>query len=429
MNMTRLSLIAAATLGLLTTSCASRKAAQVTPTDDVATRQNPSADFDRAFGVDPQDAPITRFAAANNDFAFHLFNDVRGFDSKVVSPLSVSYLMAMLANGADGTTRTQIMKAIACSGLTVEQLNGACHALMTPDPDADPDSLETVSIANYIALNKGYELRPAFASTIRTDYDGEVDAFDFRSADALGRINGWCSRHTGGMIPKFLDRIEPSLMSYVLNAVYFNGTWANKFMPAQTKLEAFRGYTRDRKMVQMMHQEEKFDIYEGKDYSAISLPYGAYNHTMTILLPAEGKSIDQMMAKLTPAVLAKLPSQMERCIVDLKLPRFSTETEQPLNEAIARLGAPLMFQSDAANFSLLADGNFYVSQMKQKAKIEVTEEGTRAAAITGAWVATTALAPEPRHTAFHADRPFAYVITERRTGAILFMGQFTGSGM
>ena len=117
---------------------------------------------------------------------------------------------------------------------------------------------------------------------------------------------------------------------------------------------------------------------------------------------------------------------VEECEVDLKLPKFTTEMELPLNDIISQLGAPSIFNPSKADFSRFAKGDFFVSQMLQKAKIEVTETGTKAAAVTGA-IMLTALAPrEERHVVFHADRPFVYTITDRQTGTILFMGQFTG---
>ena len=419
---------AMAVLAAFAPSCASRKATTGQNADDgVVVRQPDLKQTDRAFGVDAEDTPLLRVAKANNEMAFRLFSQMKGFDSKVMSPMSITYLMGMLANGADGQTRSEIIEALQCSGLSTEQINHACQALMQ---QAAEDSTDVMNVANYVAVNHTFSLRPTFVNTLRQHYGAEVEALDFKQSSTLQRINGWCSQHTDGMIPKFLDEVDGSAVSYVLNAIYFNGTWADKFTKMSTRKEAFRGYTRDRKMADMMHQESKFDYFSNDTYAAVTLPYSSYNYGMTVLLPNEGKSIDEMMQQLTPEeVTEKMPQQMERCMVDLKLPRFTTATDISLNELVMKLGAKRMFSPSKADFSQLADGPFCVAKMLQKAKIEVSEEGTRAAAVTGAMVATTSLQPQPRRVAFHANRPFVYLITDLRTGAILFMGQFTGDGL
>ena len=135
-----------------------------------------------------------------------------------------------------------------------------------------------------------------------------------------------------------------------------------------------------------------------------------------------------MAQSLTAEAFEKLNRNMEQCETDLKLPRFSISTETQLNKPISELGAPLIFQSGKADFSKMSDTPMFISAMIQKAKIEVSEEGTKAAAVT-AGIMTMAALPdrEPRHVAFHADHPFIYIITERNTGAIFFIGQYTGT--
>ena len=147
---------------------------------------------------------------------------------------------------------------------------------------------------------------------------------------------------------------------------------------------------------------------------------------MTVLLPNEGVSIDDMMKQLTTAELAKLQQQMDKCIVDLKLPRFSTTTDVRLNAPLSTLGAKTMFTGNA-DFSRMADAGLFVSAMLQKAKIEVSEEGTKAAAVTAAVMTMSAMHEQPRHVKFYAKRPFVYMITENTTNAILFIGQYTGA--
>ena len=360
----------------------------------------------------------------NNTFALSLFNSIDAIGSMVVSPLSVTYLMSILANGADGQTRSEILKTIGWEGKTTDDINAVCRMIMDKAVQSDPSTV--VNMANYVAVNKGYTPREEFASIVRDCYKAEVESLDFASKDAVEHINAWCNRQTEGMIPQIVQEMEANAVAYLMNAIYFNGTWTEKFDKKNTKEERFQGYTRDIKRVKMMHQEEEFMYMDNETYSAVKLPYGNRSYNMTVLLPNEGKSIAEMMGTLDTKGLTGIGKSMDKCIVDLKLPRFSTEMELPLNDIIGKLGAPSMFKPGVADFRNFASGNIFISKMLQKAKIEVSEEGTKASAVTAAMMVGASLVQhEPRRVEFHANRPFVYMITDEN-GAILFLGQYTG---
>ncbi len=360
----------------------------------------------------------------NNTFALSLFNSIDALGSTVVSPLSVTCLMSILANGADGQTRSEILKTIGWEGKTTDGINAVCRMIMDKAAQSDPSTV--VNMANYVAVNKGYTPREEFASTVMDCYKAEVESLDFASKDAVKHINAWCNRQTEGMIPQMVQEMEANAVAYLMNAIYFNGTWTEKFDKKNTKEERFQGYTRDIKLVKMMHQEEEFMYMDNETYSAVKLPYGNRSYNMTVLLPNEGKSVAEMMGTLDARGLTGIGKSMDKCIVDLKLPRFSTEMELPLNDIIGKLGAPSMFKPGVADFRNFASGNIFISKMLQKAKIEVSEEGTKAAAVTAAMMVGASLVQhEPRRVEFHANRPFVYMITDEN-GAILFLGQYTG---
>ena len=361
----------------------------------------------------------------NNAFALRLFNKVTDMESKVISPMSVSYLMGMLANGADGITQQEILKAIGCEGVSVSDLNELYKAMLLTANKQDKQT--TVNIANYIAVNKNFQLNKDFCQKVSDSYLAGIESLDFTSSKSTDRINGWCKEKTNGMIPRIIDQVSADAVSYLMNASYFKGTWQNKFNAKDTKLENFRGYTRDIQKVEMMHQVKKLFYAENKDFKAVDLPYGNGSYRMLVLLPNEGKNIQEMMKGLDEEKLNQISQNMENCMVNLKLPKFTLEKELPLNAIISDLGAPSMFEAGKANFSHFADGNFFVSKMLQKAKIEVNEQGTKAAAVTAA-VMLTAMAPEEtRNVEFIADRPFVYMIQDSQSGGILFMGQYCGT--
>lgn len=361
-----------------------------------------------------------------NQFALDLFRTQAGMDSKVISPVSVSFLMGMLANGADGDTKEEILATIAGDkNISIDELNDTYAAILRTA--ANGDKLTTVNIANYIAVNKHFKLKNAYTDAVSNKYAANVENLDFSSPKTLKHINQWCSDKTDRMIPSIVDHLNPSDIAVLMNAIYFNGTWTDPFSKKYTRQENFQGYTRDIKKVDVMHQNHKFNYADNSQYSAVELPYGNGQYSMTVLLPNEGVSIDEMMKQLTTAELAKLQQQMEKCIVDLKLPRFSTTTDVRLNAPLSTLGSKTMFSGNA-DFSRMADAGLFVSAMLQKAKIEVSEEGTKAAAVTAAVMTMSALPHEqPRHVKFYAKRPFVYMITENNTNAILFIGQYTGT--
>ena len=419
--------VAFVTASMILCSCGSSKSAQTENKQPVDTSIVTSSDdentIDAGFGIlSDSEREIVK---KNNTFALNLNRQLSGMESKVVSPMSITYLMGMLANGANGNTQQEILKAIGCEGLNVLELNALYHGLMQSAGRLDKKTI--VNIANYVAVNKQIHLNSAFGKTVSDTYQARVESLDFSSSKSTSKINDWCKAHTDGMIPKIIDQIDPSAISYIMNAIYFNGTWQEKFDAKNTKQENFRGYTRDIQKVSMMHQVEKFYYTENNTFKAVDLPYGNGIYRMTVLLPNEGKSIDDMMKGMTVDKLEEINSQMEKCMVNLKLPKFTTEMELPLNSIISNLGAPSIFLPGKANFNHFANGNFFVSKMLQKAKIEVNEQGTKAAAVTAAIMLTSMAPMEMRNVEFHADHPFVYLITDTNSGAILFMGQFTGN--
>lgn len=370
--------------------------------------------------TDAQDSII----AKNNTFAVKLFEKTAKMQSTVISPVSVSYLMAMLANGANGQTKADIMKALQLEEKDLDEMNALYKMMIQRCGNTGKGT--TLNIANYFAMNKEVNLEDAYANKMKNIYNAGIESLDFTSSKTTAHINNWCKKNTNGMIPSIIDKVDANASAYIMNAIFFNGTWADKFSKSQTKNENFRGYTRDITMVPMMHKSDKL-LYWGNDmYTAVRIPYSNSSYTMTVMLPNEGVSIDEILKTMENADLTAWRQDAEQCIVDLKLPRFTTEADVTLNNGISELGAANIFNSNA-DFTNIAKTNMFVSEMFQKAKIEVSEEGTKAAAVTAAIMTMSALpTEEPKHVTFHANRPFVYMITEANTNAIFFMGQYTG---
>jgi serpin B len=213
------------------------------------------------------------------------------------------------------------------------------------------------------------------------------------------------------------DTFNPLAVSYLLNAIYFKGEWADPFDVANTKDETFGGGP----AVPMMHKENFAIPYAENDlYQTIMLPYGNGAYSMRIFLPREDKTIGDVLEGLNGS---NWQVSSYTCDVDLKLPRFETDKRIELEDVMSALGMPTAFSPALAEFPYFCNYPVYIGKMFQVAKIKLDEQGTEAAAVTVIGMETSGM---PKRVVFHANRPFLYVISEQSTGAIFFIGQYTG---
>ena len=361
----------------------------------------------------------------NNAFALRLFRKARTDESLLLSPLSITIDLGMLNNGADGITREEIDAVLGSKELGgADVINQFCRKLL--DESGTLDEKTRVAIANNIYVNTaaGYELLPAFVETAQNYYDATPESRDFGDGKTREVINKWGSDHTEGMIEEAIkeDEFNPQAVSYLLNALYFKGEWTHKFNAKETRRHVF---DEGRKEVQMMHQESDFSYAENKVYQSVILPYGNMAYQMTVFLPREGKTIDDVLNELETSKDATLGSvaHYNPCTVDLYLPSFETETDMHLEDIMKSLGMPNSFEG-GYGFNEFCNGNVFIGMMKQVAKIKLDEEGTEAAAVT--IIEMDKSMSGPSYATFIADRPFLYVISERSTDAIFFIGQYMG---
>lgn len=356
---------------------------------------------------------------SNNDFAFNLFREARIDTSCVLSPLSITYALGMLNNGADGQTLKEINQTLGFGEAGADAINTFCQKMLK---EANTLDLETKAlIANTIFVNEGlgYRLQDGFVDKANTYYDAEPQNRDFADGETMDVINQWANDHTEGMIPEVLneDTFKPVAVSYLLNALYFKGMWSSPFKKEMTTNESFGGG----KEVPMMHKMgQDFQYAENDLYQAIRLPYGNGAYEMTVFLPREDKTVGDVLDTLNGSnwQFDSWPTE-----VDLKLPRFETDTNQNLVKTMSDLGMPTAF-GEYADFPHFCNVPVYISNMFQVAKIKLDEEGTEAAAVTVIQIDATGMPSPPKP--FHANRPFLYIISEQSTGAIFFIGQYTG---
>ncbi len=384
-------------------------------------------------------AEQTVFANDNNGFTLNFFQSLNGKmknRSIVCSPLSITYVLSMVNDGATGTTEQELEQTLGFHKGGIQAVNDYCKNLIDNLPHVDEKV--QLNVANAIFVNDKYQLKKQFQQDMANYYDAKAEALDFSSPSTLDRINGWCDEKTRGMIPKILEQVDPRTVSYLLNAIYFKAEWASMFEKNETREEAFTtpdGETR----VPLMHQNVYMNYLRNDQYAAVSIPYGNGQWMMTVMLPEDGKTTDDVISSLAASgwstdFLKNPLREARRYAVDLKLPRFETafDTDDAggLIELLMGMGIRRAFDGNSAEIpNMCENGDLYISMMKQKAKIKVNEEGSEAAAVTIAglnFLSAVADTQEPPKATFHANRPFVYLIHEQSSGVILFVGKFMG---
>ena len=331
-----------------------------------------------------------------NDLGFNLFRKVGADESILLSPLGMTYALGLINNGAGGKTRTQINQVLGCDDKKAANINKFCRKMLTETPKLD--KLATIDISNEFTSHKNYKPKPAFKEVAKDSYD-----------------------------TKFMASESDQLKFTLVNTINFKGIWTDKFPKAYTQDEMFKGEDGKEQTVPMMNQTHQFFYTENDLCQTLCLPYSNGAYQMIVLLPKEGKTVKEVAQSLTADSWEKMYDQMRRVRVDVKLPRFESESEVNLTGIMSAL-MPNAFNMKKADFSNLFDLESCIEMIKQKGRIKVDETGTEA------WVATALQGriagldfTKPETIVFHATHPFLYFIREWSTSTIFFIGQYMGS--
>jgi serpin B len=362
---------------------------------------------------------------ADNAFGLEMFQKIRKTSNEeniMISPLSISVAFAMAYNGADKDTKTEMEKAMKLNGLTTEQINNSYKMLIAALQSLDKDVV--FEIANAIYYADGFSVKPDFLNINKTVYDAKVEKLNFGSPSAVKTINNWVAEKTHDKISKIIEQLNPLDRMVLLNAIYFNGIWTNKFDEKGTHLLNFTKTSGSNIEIPMMKKEEKLDYTANSLFSAIRMPYGKGQYNMVVMLPGEGKNSQDLINSLSATNWNNWMKGFEiKNPVVVTMPRFKFAFETKLNSVLTEMGMIKAFQPKIANFSKISDEDLYISSAVHKSYIDVNENGTEAAAVTSITFTTTSIGNEPPKTYFTVDKPFVFAITEKDTDAILFLGE------
>ena len=360
----------------------------------------------------------------DNAFGLEVFQKIRkesDEENLMISPLSISVALAMAYNGADGSTKTEMEQTLRLNGLTPEEINNSYKMLIEALQSIDKDVV--FEIANAIYSHQGFPVKQSFYDINKNYYDAEVNSLDFGNPSTIETINNWVADKTHDKIEKIIYDLSPDARMVLLNAIYFYGTWAKEFDENGTKMLNFRLDDGSYKEVAMMSKEDKLEYSKNDLFSAIKLPYGTGQYNMLVIRPEDGKSSQDIIDELETENWKNWNNNFELTEhVVVTMPRFKYAFEMQLNDVLKEMGMLKAFSSSEANFSKISEQFLYISSVIHKSYIDVNETGTEAAAVTAIVFETTSMPSDPK-TYFTVDKPFIYAITEKDTGAILFIGE------
>jgi serpin B len=365
-----------------------------------------------------------KLVTANTRLSFKLFTELlkkQPNENIFISPASIAIALDMVYNGASGKNQQAIAKTLELQGMTLQEINQANAALKVTL--SNPDPKVQISIANSLWAGEAQPFKPEFIEKIQHFYSAEVKNLNFGAPGASNIINDWVKQNTNGKIDKIVDEIGSDTVLVLLNAIYFKGNWKYPFPRQATQQRPFTLINGAQKQHPMMfRQVSNLQYYQNEMFQAISLPYGEGRLSMYIFLPFKGVSLKTFYESLNAENWQKWLNQFDSPDksdhsgeILIGLPRFKLEYSIELNDALKALGMEIAFR-EGADFSAMTPSPLQIDLVQHKTFVEVNEEGTEAAAVTG--VAMTRGIPDE----MIVDRPFFLVIRDNQTGTILFMG-------
>ncbi|HEX5268842.1 MAG TPA: serpin family protein [Gemmataceae bacterium] len=378
-----------------------------------------------------KNADVATVVKGNNQFAFDLYDQLRKKDGNLFfSPESISTALAMTYAGARGDTADEMAKALHFT-LPPDKLAPAFGALLKDLNGEVRKPGYRLAVANALWGQKGEGFKDDYLKVTKDDYGAGLRPLDFagNAEGARAEINAWVEKQTQNKIkdllpPGVIDRMTRLVLT---NAVYFKGDWQSPFKKDRTRDEVFDDGTDAKKRVPMMHQSARFKYLDAGDLQVLEMPYVGKDLSMVVLLPKKVAGLGDLENGLTADKLAGWLGKARGEEVVVSLPRFKTTSEFSLKATLEGLGMKKAFRVPGADFSgINGKEDLFLSAVVHKAYADVKEEGTEAAASTGAVLRP--LSVRPPAPEFRADHPFIFLIRDTRNGSVLFLGRVVDPG-
>lgn len=362
---------------------------------------------------------IKALARSNAEFALDVYHELAaaGDGNIILGPHSISSSLAMLYVGARGTTATEMAEVMHLTG-EQQDVSPAFNALDLALASRSDEGIVDLRTANQGFAAPGLPFVDSYLATLGRDFGAPMAELAFTDVErAREVINKWAEDRTNGRITDLFPpgELDASTILVLVNAISMDAAWKFLFDPAQTSNEPFNladGSTVD---VPTMHFDLYLPLVTSDDYAAVELPYGDGDLSMVVILPEDPATFDD---EVTPDRLQEIFDSITDQGIHLSLPKFSFKSHTPMDDILKGLGMTGIYGS--ADLSGMLEGSgFFLQTVQHEAFIEVDEEGTEAHAATGTGVAAS------HGPTITFDRPFFFVIRDRATGAILFLGRVT----
>ncbi len=354
------------------------------------------------------------------NFAWDMFRESSSNEGNLmISPPSVYFALAMAANGADGETKTEMMKALDAENIPMDDLNEGLNYWMN---SITKNRTAKFSIANSIWYKEGFKPSKDFLQANADYYSADIHSLDFSKKSAPNTINDWVKNVTNSKIDKIVEKINDDLVMYMINAIYFKGDWKYEFPANKTHKSTFNSPSGEIE-TDFMNKIGDMDYLEFNGATGVILPYLDERFAFVGLLPKEGDTPRDLMNNLTAMDLLNLIKNKDVKNIELSIPKFESSYEDSLLDELSAMGMKLPFDPNNADFSMMNESHakdLSISEVKHKTYIKVDEKGTEAAAVTSIGVGATSMPIELPRLTF--DRPFIYGIVDVTTGIPLFIG-------
>ncbi|NQT96429.1 MAG: serpin family protein [Candidatus Marinimicrobia bacterium] len=360
---------------------------------------------------------------SNQEFGINLLQAITVVDSTsnvFISPLSVSMALGMTLNGASGQTYIDMQNTLELASLSESDINQAYKSTMDLLMSIDPDVITL--IANSIWIREGFPVEDAFIDTNEFYFDACIAERDFADPATLEEINTWVADNTNGKITEILDQIPVEAVMYLINAIYFKAIWLFEFDKQYTETADFFMSSDNVISVDIMAQTANLNYFEDDEAQVVDLNYGRGNYTMTVFLPKPTVKINEFLNDLCADQLDYYITNMQEKSGTVLLPKLMTNYKLLMNDVLIQLGMGIAFSSQADFSRINPQEELFISRVIHEAFVQIDEEGTEAAAATVVEISKYAGGPSVEFI-ININRPYLFLIRERETGVILFMGK------